>query len=114
MKKANIRPWGKFIILHEEKNTKVKKITVYPGQKLSYQLHKQRDEYWIITQGELTIVLDDKESTAKYGELKFIPRETNHRAINKTDDLVEFIEVQTVIYFGEDDINRLQDDYGRI
>ena len=113
MKKADNRPWGKFVILYEEENTKVKKITVNPRQKSSYQFHKKRDEFWVITKGELTIILDDEETIAKYGESKFIPRKTNHRAINNTDDPVEFIEVQTGIYFGEDDISRLQDDYGR-
>tara|TARA_B110000003_G_scaffold271220_1_gene305030 strand:- start:14779 stop:15123 length:345 start_codon:yes stop_codon:yes gene_type:complete len=113
MNEINIRPWGKYEILLDQDNTKVKKITVNPGQKSSYQFHKKRDEYWIITKGELTIVLNNKKTTVKYGEFKFIPRESHHRAINNTNDFVEFIEVQTGLYFGEDDISRLQDDYGR-
>ena len=107
------RPWGKYEILHEEKNCKVKKITVKPGGRLSYQYHYKRSEVWTIVDGVATITLNDKISHYVYGETILIPQGTKHRVENTgLDDLV-FIEVQHGSYFGEDDIVRIEDDYNR-
>jgi|TARA_R100000084_G_scaffold98042_1_gene52108 mannose-6-phosphate isomerase len=107
------RPWGCYEILHEEKNCKVKRITVKPGERLSYQYHHKRSEVWTIISGIATITLNDKLSSLWYGESITIPHETKHRVENKEREDLVFIEVQTGTYFGEDDIIRIEDDYNR-
>ena len=107
------RPWGKYEILHEEKNYKVKKITVKPGGRLSYQYHHKRGEVWTIVQGTATMTLDDIVTEHSYGETILIPQGTKHRVENKGQDDLVFIEVQHGSYFGEDDIVRIEDDYNR-
>ena len=107
------RPWGCYEILHEEKNCKVKRITVKPGERLSYQYHHKRSEAWVIVQGYATVTLDDEYIVYKNGEIVDIPVGTKHRVENRQDEDLKFIEVQTGTYFGEDDIVRLEDDYGR-
>ena len=108
-----IRPWGEYEILLDEWNVKVKRIRVKPGQRLSYQYHNKRREQWIVVKGNLTIVLDDEKVFRSPGESIKIPLGARHRAWNETDEDVVFIEVQTGIYFGEDDIVRIEDDYNR-
>ena len=107
------RPWGKYFVLADEPNYKLKRIEVNPGQKLSYQYHHKRQEQWTIIEGDATVVLDGKEINLKYGESIFIPLGSKHRMMNLSDKLVVFIEVQTGTYFGEDDIVRIEDDYDR-
>jgi mannose-6-phosphate isomerase len=111
------RPWGKYEILHEEKNCKVKKITVKPGGRLSYQYHNKRSEVWTIVQGTATITLGEGSNhwvtEHGYGETIIIPQGTKHRVENKGQDDLVFIEVQHGSYFGEDDIVRIEDDYNR-
>lgn len=107
------RPWGRFEILHDESYFKSKIIRVEPGQKLSYQSHAHRAEHWVMVKGDAVVVLDDKEHLVKQGEHIFIPQGAKHRVLNNTSTAVEFIEVQVGTYFGEDDIVRYQDDYGR-
>ena len=107
------RPWGCYEILHEEKNCKVKKITVKPGQRLSYQYHNKRGEVWTVVQGKATMTLDDVVEHYYYGETILIPQGTKHRVENKGQDDLVFIEVQHGSYFGEDDIVRIEDDYNR-
>jgi mannose-6-phosphate isomerase len=107
------RPWGIYEVLVDSSTCKVKRITVAPGQKLSYQYHHKRKEHWVVTSGELTIILDDEKLFRGYGESIKIPRGARHRAWNETDEPVQFIEVQTGTYFGEDDIVRIEDDYNR-
>jgi mannose-1-phosphate guanylyltransferase/mannose-6-phosphate isomerase len=107
------RPWGRFEVLRDEDYFKSKIIRVDPGQKISYQSHAKRAEHWVIIKGEAVVVLDDKEHQVKQGEHIYIPRQSKHRILNRTDSIVEFIEVQVGTYFGEDDIVRYQDDYGR-
>ena len=107
------RPWGSFEHLLDCEYCKVKRIIVKPGQKLSYQYHHKRNEVWVVVQGVATVTLDDKVVDVKETEIVNIPVTTKHRVENKgTEDLV-FIETQTGTYFGEDDIVRLEDDYGR-
>ena len=114
MRKIEERPWGKYEVLYDWTDCKVKKITVNPNQKLSYQYHHKRQENWIVTKGNLTIILDDEKVFRSYGESIKIPLGSRHRAWNETDEVVEFIEVQTGTYFGEDDIVRISDEYNRI
>ena len=108
-----IRPWGSYEVLLDSDNCKVKRITVEPGQRLSYQYHTKRREQWTVVKGLLTIVLDDEKVFRIIGQSIRIPLGAKHRAWNETDEVVQFIEVQTGTYFGEDDIIRLEDDYKR-
>jgi len=107
------RPWGRFDVLHDESYFKSKIIKVEAGQKISYQSHAKRSEHWVIVKGEAVVVLNDKEQLLKQGEHIFIPQGTKHRVLNRTNAVLEFIEVQVGSYFGEDDIVRYQDEYGR-
>ncbi len=107
------RPWGKYYVLANEDDHKVKRIEVNPGQRLSLQRHKKRDEHWFIHNGQATVTLNGKEYTLKEKEYIDIPRGSTHRMANNTDKELIFIEIQTGEYFGEDDIERLEDDYAR-
>tara|TARA_R110000803_G_scaffold116809_2_gene185371 strand:- start:102 stop:446 length:345 start_codon:yes stop_codon:yes gene_type:complete len=114
MNKIESRPWGMYEVLLNSPECKVKRITVTPGKKLSYQYHTKRREQWTVVRGNLTIVLDDEKIFREPGGSVKIPLGSKHRAWNETDEIVQFIEVQTGTYFGEDDIVRLEDDYNRI
>lgn len=107
------RPWGRFEVLRDESHYKSKVIRVEPGQKLSYQSHAHRAEHWVIVKGEAVVILNDEEHPMKQGEHIYIPQGAKHRILNRSNSAVEFIEVQVGTYFGEDDIVRYQDDYGR-
>jgi len=111
---TEIRPWGKYEVLLDSDECKVKRITVAPDSKLSYQYHYKRQEQWTVIKGNLTIILDDEKVFKSPGESIKIPLGARHRAWNETDELVQFIEVQTGSYFGEDDIVRIDDDYNRL
>ena len=108
------RPWGRFEILLNTDHFKSKRLLLYPGKQLSYQRHKQRSENWTITKGEGTVTLDDVESIVKAGDHVTIEAGTKHRIRNHGEGPLEFIEVQTGTYFGEDDIERFADEYGRV
>jgi mannose-6-phosphate isomerase-like protein (cupin superfamily) len=108
------RPWGTYQILLEDDNCKVKKITVQPGQKLSLQSHEKRNEFWSIVEGEGEITLDEDISPTSKGMMYYIPVKTIHRVENTGNKPLVFIEIQTGEYFGEDDIKRYEDIYGRI
>jgi mannose-6-phosphate isomerase len=107
------RPWGGWEILADEADYKVKRITVEPGQRLSYQKHAQRRELWTIAAGNAIATLDGREITLKPGDTLEIPVGAAHRIGNPGEKPLAFIEVQLGSYFGEDDIERLEDDYGR-
>ena len=107
------RPWGKYYVLEDKENYKLKRIEVNAGHRLSYQYHHHRQEFWTVVQGEAVVVLDGVEHVVKYGESIFIPLGAKHRIENRSSELLVFIEVQTGTYFGEDDIVRIQDDYSR-
>ena len=107
------RPWGSFENLLDEDYCKVKRIIVKPGQRLSYQYHHKRTEYWVVVQGKATVTLDHQVGVFDEGEVVIIPVGTKHRVENKDEEDLIFIETQTGTYFGEDDIVRLEDDYGR-
>tara|TARA_X000001036_G_scaffold388375_1_gene384647 strand:+ start:503 stop:853 length:351 start_codon:yes stop_codon:yes gene_type:complete len=108
------RPWGRFFVLHDEPDYKLKRIEVDPKGRLSYQYHHKRSEAWTIVSGIATITLDGKTENYYSGKTILIPKGTKHRIQNKTNSKVVFIEVQTGTYFGEDDIVRIEDDYNRI
>jgi len=107
------RPWGFYEVLSSEHDHKVKRIIVYPGKRLSLQRHKRRSEHWHLINGHALISLNYKEIYLKKGMSVDIPVGTTHRIKNTgTEDLI-FIEIQQGDYFGEDDIERLEDDFGR-
>ncbi|MEY4130300.1 MAG: hypothetical protein RLZZ31_424 [Actinomycetota bacterium] len=107
------RPWGDFVVLDDGPDAKVKRITVNPQQRLSYQLHHQRSEIWTVVAGTAVVTLNGVDHIVPAGRTIEIPVETAHRVRNDGDKPLVFIEVQTGSYFGEDDIVRLEDDYGR-
>tara|TARA_X000000368_G_C23030036_1_gene712088 strand:- start:745 stop:1095 length:351 start_codon:yes stop_codon:yes gene_type:complete len=107
------RPWGRFFVIHNENNYKLKRIEVDPGGRLSYQYHKKRSEAWTIVEGVGKITLDNKVQEYIQGQTVLIPQGVKHRVENNEIDKLVFIEVQTGSYFGEDDIVRVEDDYNR-
>ena len=108
------RPWGSYTILEDENDCKVKRLTVKPGQVLSLQLHHRRSEHWTVVYGTAKVRVGDKEFLLNRNESCYIPVETLHRLENPTDADIHLIEVQCGDYFGEDDIVRLEDKYGRV
>lgn len=112
-KDESLRPWGFYEILSDKPDHKVKRITVYPGKRLSLQRHERRDEHWYVIKGEAIVTLDDKEIRLSCGEAVDIKRGTAHRIKDSGKQNLVLIEVQTGDYFGEDDIERLEDDFGR-
>ncbi len=107
------RPWGSYTVLEEGNTFKVKRIEVLPGKRLSYQKHSQRAEHWFVVEGTAKVTLDDRDLTVVAGEAIDIPIGSAHRVENPGDENLIFIEVQRGNYLGEDDIVRLQDDFGR-
>jgi mannose-6-phosphate isomerase len=108
------RPWGTFTVLDEADGYKVKRIEVLPGKRLSYQKHAQRAEHWVVVEGLAKVTLDGKEVVVNAGEAIDIAVGAAHRVENPGDKTLTFIEVQRGGYLGEDDIVRLQDDFGRV
>jgi mannose-6-phosphate isomerase len=107
------RPWGTFTVLDEGDGFKVKRIEVFPGKRLSYQKHSQRTEHWVVVQGTAKVTLDDREIVVEAGQAIDIAIGAAHRVENPDEQTLLFIEVQRGKYLGEDDIVRLQDDFGR-
>jgi len=109
------RPWGNFTVLDEGQDYKVKRIEVYPGKRLSYQRHARRAEHWYVVRGIAKVTLNGVEILVKKGEAVDIAAGDAHRVENPSDSgRLVFVEVQTGDYFGEDDIERLEDDFGRV
>lgn len=107
------RPWGYYQVLSDEPDHKVKRIVIYPGKRLSLQKHEKRNEHWYVIAGTALVTLDDDEVKVEKGESVNIKRGTLHRAMSVGEENLVFIEVQTGEYFGEDDIERIEDDFGR-
>ncbi|MFH1255192.1 MAG: mannose-1-phosphate guanylyltransferase/mannose-6-phosphate isomerase [bacterium] len=107
------RPWGYYTTLEEMKNTKLKRIVVYPGAKLSLQMHYHRSEHWIVAQGAAKIFNGDKTVFLKENESTYIPKNTVHRLENSGKIPLHIIEAQMGDYLEEDDIVRFDDDFGR-
>lgn len=100
-------------MLDEGDGFKVKRIEVLPGKRLSYQKHAQRAEHWVVVQGTARVTLDDRDVTVQAGQAIDIAAGAAHRVENPDQEMLVFIEVQRGQYLGEDDIVRLQDDFGR-
>lgn len=111
------RPWGSFTVLADEPDYKLKQLMVKPGNRLSLQRHQKREEHWLITRGDPEVTLDDRKLLLKPGDYIRIPLHSWHRIANPglgSGEEVELIELQLGEYFGEDDIERREDDYGRV
>ncbi len=110
----DVRPWGSYTVLDDEAaDHKVKRIVVSPGKRLSYQQHARRAEHWFMVAGSAQVTLDGVVHRLEPGAAIDIPRGAAHRIENVGRDDLVFIEVQHGDYFGEDDIVRLEDDFGR-
>jgi mannose-6-phosphate isomerase len=108
------RPWGDYTVLDEAPDYKVKRITVIAGKRLSYQRHARREEHWLVVHGAGRVTLEGEKFDVLPGTAVDVPVGAAHRIANTgTTEPLTFIEVQRGDYFGEDDIVRLDDDYGR-
>ncbi len=114
MLESETRPWGRYEIIDEQSNHKIKRILVLPGKQLSYQRHKFRAEHWFIISGKGLAIVDGHEVAVQAGSTIDIAIGQLHRIRNTETDELIFIEVQTGTYFGEDDIERVEDDFGRV
>lgn len=108
------RPWGSYTILEDAVDCKVKRLVVKPGQVLSLQRHHRRSEHWTVIKGTAKVRLGDEEFLLTANQSTYVPVNTLHRLENPGDEDIHLIEVQTGNYFGEDDIERFEDIYGRL
>lgn len=107
------RPWGFFENLADADDHKVKRITVYPGKRISLQSHSRRAEHWFVLEGNALFTCNRRKKKMKPGQAVDIKRRDKHRIENIGKGNLVIIEIQTGDYFGEDDITRYEDDYGR-
>lgn len=112
------RPWGSFEVLKQFNvaggDSCIKILTIKPKCRVSYQLHKLRSEFWTFIQGQGIVILNGQEQKVEAGSRVFIPASAKHRAINTHESLdLVFVEVSTG-HFDENDVERLEDDYGRV
>lgn len=107
------RPWGSYTVLEDGDDCKVKRLTVKPGGVLSLQKHFRRSEHWTVVSGTAKVRVGEQEFLLERNQSTYIPVDTLHRLENPTEHPLHLIEVQCGDYFGEDDIVRLEDKYGR-
>jgi len=108
------RPWGSYTVFEDARDCKVKRLVVRPGGILSLQRHQHRSEHWTVVSGTAKVRVGDEEQLLGPNETVQIPAGSLHRLENPGAEDVHIIEVQTGSYFGEDDIERLEDVYGRV
>lgn len=113
LRERDDRPWGSYEVLDDSPSHKVKRIEVSPGRRLSYQRHQRRAEHWFVVEGTARVTLNDVDHDLAAGMSIDIPQGAAHRVTNLGDGPLTFIEVQRGSSFGEDDIERLADDFGR-
>lgn len=107
------RPWGKFKVLHEDERCKVKLILIEPGKRLSLQRHQFRAEHWFVVSGSGSAQIENTEFRLSSNDSVDIAIGQVHRITNDSRETLIIIEVQTGSSFSEDDIERLEDDFGR-
>ncbi len=107
------RPWGSYSVIEDAPDCKVKRLTVRPGHVLSLQMHYRRSEHWTVVSGTAKVRVGEREFLLQHNESIHIPLQTLHRLENATSEDLHLIEVQCGDYFGEDDIVRYEDRYGR-
>jgi mannose-6-phosphate isomerase len=110
---TGLRPWGSWHVIDASQGYKVKRIHVMPGKRLSYQIHAHRSEHWVVLYGVATAIIDDVSHVIGPGHSIDVPLGCRHRLCNNGTEELVIIEVQRGGYTGEDDIVRLDDDYGR-
>jgi mannose-1-phosphate guanylyltransferase/mannose-6-phosphate isomerase len=108
------RPWGTYQSVDIGHHHQVKRLVVEPGHRLSLQRHRHRAEHWVIVQGTASIVRGEESRVLQENESVFIPVGCAHRLENPGTTPLHLVEVQVGDYVGEDDIERLADDYGRM
>jgi mannose-6-phosphate isomerase len=108
------RPWGSYTVLEEAAGHKIKRLEVLAGKRLSYQRHDRRAEHWFVVAGNGVVTLDGIDHPVTKGTAIDIPLGAAHRMTNTGTETLVFIEVQHGSYFGEDDIVRIEDDFGRV
>ncbi len=111
--KTSYRPWGGYSSLVLGERFQVKRLFVKPGKQLSLQKHHHRAEHWVVVTGTAEVTVGDKVELLGENQSVYIPQGAVHRLANPGKILLELIEVQTGSYFGEDDIIRLEDEFGR-
>lgn len=111
--KTSLRPWGSWTMLVRALGFHVKQVDVLAGSRLSLQSHEHRAEHWIIIEGRATVTRGEDVLELGPGESIFIPKGTIHRLENAGTELLRIVEVATGEYLGEDDITRIDDDFGR-
>lgn len=109
----DVRPWGDYRVVDSGAGFRVKRMTVRPGHRISYQRHRSRAEHWFVVSGVGVATIDGDDVRVSIGSIVDVPIAAAHRIGNDGSADLTFIEVQTGSYFGEDDIERLDDDYGR-
>ena len=108
------RPWGSFTVIDEADDYKVKRLEILPGKRLSYQRHSRRSEHWFVVRGIAKVTLNGNEILVRTGESLDVGCGDAHRIENPdSSEMLVLIETQTGDYFGEDDIERFEDDFGR-
>jgi mannose-6-phosphate isomerase len=107
------RPWGSWHVIDVSHGYKIKRIHVNPGCRLSYQTHEHRSEHWVVVFGIATCTIDGAVTVAHPGESVDVPQGAKHRLANEHEQELVVVEVQRGAYTGEDDICRIEDDYGR-
>ena len=110
------RPWGWYVNIdgNDHSGTKIKRLVVLPGMRLSLQSHEKREEHWVIVKGNARVQLGEMPLVLKENQYIHIPIGVTHRVENIGTELLEIVETQVGEYLGEDDIIRYQDDFGRI
>jgi mannose-1-phosphate guanylyltransferase/mannose-6-phosphate isomerase len=106
------RPWGWYETVLDEGDYLIKRLWIEPGQRLSLQRHRHREEHWVVVAGAGALHLDGREAPLQMGQSVHIPKGAVHRATAGGGGLL-IVEVQRGEHLSEDDIERLSDDYGR-
>jgi mannose-1-phosphate guanylyltransferase len=107
------RPWGGYASILAGERFQVKRLFVRPGKKLSLQKHHHRAEHWIVVTGTAEVTIDGQVTMLSENESIYLPLGCTHRLANPGKIQLELIEVQTGSYLGEDDIIRIEDEFGR-
>lgn len=107
-------PWGHWELLAVHADYVIKHVRISSGMRLSLQRHFHREEVWVITRGTAKVTLGEEVSLLVAGDSIRIPLRAWHRIENVGEGMLEFVETQTGSRFDEDDIERKEDDFGRV
>ncbi len=110
---ADTRPWGRWEVKDVFEGSVLKRIDVLPGKRLSLQRHSHRDEHWVVASGEAEVTVGSVTRTLRRGESVDIPVSAVHRLANIGTEPLVVLELQHGSLLSEDDIERIEDDFGR-